>query len=173
MKSRQPLLSLRNIVAGNMVLHLLVIFFSLQAFTGCAQKAITGEKAIVNESRNGEMVAFLKSNFEQAELVVVMDVDSIEISRKIKADEGSIGYLVIKQSGTVRKTYKGNVLPGSRVTFVDWIEYSNSWEKNRKGSLLVFLKKDPETGAYRTIGEGGVLRYDSDIRGKMECLLKQ
>ncbi len=114
----------------------------------------------------------LKSNYKQASFVVTIVLSGLETEKIVRADNGSIGYIVTKESGTVLKSFKGNLREGTTITYHDWLEHRPGWKYSRRGILLVFLKKDPKTGALRTIGEASVFRMTSELNKAMPQLTR-
>ncbi len=105
----------------------------------------------------------LQSNYEQAPFVVLLKVTDKEIEQTIFADDGSPGYIITRESGTVLESFKGDLQIGEKVVFHDWLEYHPGWQKERGKSLLVFLKPDPNTPDLKTIAEAAVFNYHPEL----------
>ncbi len=116
------------------------------------------------KSKNGvPPLDLIKSNYKKALFVVTVRLNELEIQKSVRADNGSIGYVITRESGTILRTFKGPLKPGLRITYHDWLEYQPEWKHSRGGILLVFLQKDPKTGAFKTIGEASVFRMTSEL----------
>ncbi len=149
---------------------LLMIFLLLPGLLACAGSPAHRQVTEVPAAGGSGLSELLESNYDRADLVVGVEITSLAVEKEIRADSGETGYVVTRESGIVSEVYKGDVQPGTEITYNDWAEYSPSWKNNRKGVLLVFLKKDRKSKVYRTIGEGSVFTLSPEIKTFMRSL---
>lgn len=104
-------------------------------------------------------VELLKSNFDRASIVVAVQLVQKNITEKMASDEGSVGYIITKESGNIFASFKGNMKANQHIEYSDWLEYQKGWEEARGDSVLVFLTFDPHTQIYHTIDEAAVFPW--------------
>jgi len=115
--------------------------------------------------------SLIQSNYEQSSLTVLLKVTSNKIEKTIFADDGSPGYIITRESGTVLHTFKGDLKAGEKIIFHDWLEYNTHWKKERAESLLVFLKKKDNAQTYKTIGEAAVFSYNRGLLNMLNDII--